>query len=68
MCEEAKWKEYLEDFLAGADGDYQHATIDIINNSGNLVQQHKLYSKTETIRWELNKKNDEITGVEHLGR
>ena len=68
MCEEAKWKEYLQDFLSGADGDFEHATKNVINVSGDQLQNHKLYSKTETIEWNVNKKTEEITGVRHLGR
>ena len=68
MCEEAKWKEYLEDFLAGADGDYQHSQKSMISSEGKSVITHKLFSKTETIEWSLDKKTKEITGVRHLGR
>ena len=68
MCEVEKWKEYLEDFLAGADGDYEHSEKNMINSEGNAVILHKLYSETETIEWELNRKTEEITGVRHLGR
>ena len=68
MCEEAKWKEYLEDFLAGADGNFEHATKNQINTSGSYVEHHTLISSTETIEWDLNKKTEAITGVRHLGR
>ena len=67
MCEEAKWKEYLEDFLVGAEGNYEHSQTFKISK-GRAVTQHKLFSATETIEWNLDKKTKEITGVKHLGR
>lgn len=67
MSEEAKWKEYIQDFMVEADGVYESSSKTVVSVGG-MVTKHKLFADHETLEWEVNKGTDEITGVKYLGR
>ena len=67
MSQEENWKECLEDFLVGADGDYDHSEVGVIHQGKGAVE-HTLFAKKEILSWKIDNKTNEIVEVKHVGR